>query len=245
MLEPISATTEPTGGFEPAPRVVLFDLDDTLCDYAAARATRLRLAFAAERHPAFGSMSDERRERLVADGLSLQLHGVDHFPELLVRHGIDDPAAADAAMAWCRTNRYHGLELFPDAAAVVRALRTSFTTGRRSIGVVTNGPAEVQRPKIELLGIDQLADFVVISGEFGTAKPDPAIFREALRLASAAPAEAVFVGDSPEFDMAGAKSAGIRTIWVNRGGRDWPSAAPAPDRQVAGLGDLVELLAVV
>ena len=30
---------------EPRPKAVLFDLDDTLCDYAAAREARLRRAF--------------------------------------------------------------------------------------------------------------------------------------------------------------------------------------------------------
>ena len=30
---------------DPRPKAVIFDLDDTLCDYAAARETRLRRAF--------------------------------------------------------------------------------------------------------------------------------------------------------------------------------------------------------
>lgn len=231
------------GGFGSAPRVVLFDLDDTLCDYATARAIRLRLAFAAERHPAFGRLTDDRREQLIDAALALPSHGVDHFPDLLRRHGIDDPAAPAAAMAWYRTNRYHGLALFSDAVDVVQALRHSFAPGRRAIGVVTNGPADVQRPKIDLLGIEQLADFVLISGEFGRAKPEPAIFWEALRLAGAAPADAVFVGDSPEFDMAGARAAGIRAIWINRGDRAWALPEPPPERQIAALAELVELLA--
>ena len=86
----------------------------------------------------------------------------------------------------------------------------------RPIGIVTNGPTEVQRAKLELLGIDRLVDFVLVSEEFGVAKPDPAIFREALRLAGVKPEEAIFVGDSVEFDMAGARAAGIPTVWVNR-----------------------------
>lgn len=243
MPDSTLSANDRASGFGPAPRVVLFDLDDTLCDYASARAGRLRQAFAAERHPAFGPVLDARRDELIAEALALQAHGADHFPDLLLRYGIDDPAAAEAAMEWYRTNRFHGLQLFPDATKTVQALRDTFAPGRRVIGVVTNGPADVQRPKIDLLEIERLADFVVISGEFGSAKPEPPIFHEALRRAGAEAAEAVFVGDSRAFDMAGARAAGIRSIWLNRDGCDWPAAEPPPDRQIAALTELIALLA--
>ncbi len=225
----------------PAPRVILFDLDDTLCDYAGARATRLRLAFAAERHPAFATLPSEARERLLAEAITTSSHGVDHFPELMGRYGIDDRAAAEAAAQWYRSNRYHGLRLFPDVIATVRALRHA-SVGPRPIGIITNGPADVQRPKIELLGVESLVDFIVISGEFGAAKPDPAIFREALRLADASHEAAVFIGDSPEFDIAGAQAAGIRSIWMNRAGREWAATGPPPDGSVGALAELVAML---
>ena len=83
---------------------------------------------------------------------------------------------------------------------------------------------------------------MVISGEFGRAKPDPAIFHEALRLAAASPDEAVFIGDAPEFDIAGAQAAGIRSIWMNRAGQAWAGAARPPDREIAALSDLIPLI---
>jgi FMN hydrolase / 5-amino-6-(5-phospho-D-ribitylamino)uracil phosphatase len=242
MSDSAGRSTRRLGGIGEAPRVVLFDLDDTLCDYASARALRLRLAFSAERHAAFGPTSDLARERLVADALATPSHGVDHFPELLCRHGIDDPMAAEAAMTWYRSHRYEGLRLFSDAEATIQALRQTDGFARRTIGVVTNGPADVQRSKIDLLGVGRFVDFVVISGEFGVAKPDPAIFQEALRLAAADPEEAVFVGDSPEFDIAGARAAGIRPIWLNRSARAWRDASPPPDHQIADLSELIGLL---
>lgn len=228
---------------EPSPRLLLLDLDDTLCDYATARTLRLRIAFGLDGE----SRGAERDvERMIADSLAIQPHGADHFPELFRRHGVDDRTVVDAAMTWYRENRFHGLELFQDAAATVARLRRGRTAGgepfERRLGVVTNGPAEVQRAKVELLGILDLVDFVVISGEFGAWKPDPAIFREALRLGAAEPAEAVFVGDSAEHDVAGARAAGIRAVWMNRTGQPWPSDDPPPEHEVRGLGELVWLL---
>lgn len=229
---------------EPTPRLLLFDLDDTLCDYAAARALRLRIAFGLDADGR-GEAAGRDLDRMIADSLATQAHGVDHFPELFRRHGIADPRAAETAMDWYRANRFHGLALFDDAvAALARLRRIRLPSGEvieRRIGIVTNGPAEVQREKVGLLRVLDLVDFVVISGEFGVWKPDPDIFHEALRLGGVTPREAVFIGDSPEHDMAGARAAGIRAIWMNRSGAAW-GGDPAPDHEVRGLAELVALL---
>ena len=148
-------------------------------------------------------------------------------------------------MAWYRANRFHGLELFVDAMATIAAVREWRGAGgeseRRRIGLVTNGPAEVQREKIGLLGVDRVVDFALVSGELGIWKPDPGIFVEALRLGGAAPEEALFVGDSAEFDIAGAQAVGMRTVWVNRSERPWTVGRP-PDREIGALAELVPML---
>jgi putative hydrolase of the HAD superfamily len=224
----------------PSPRLVLFDLDDTLCDYAGARALRLRIAFtlAMEGRPA-ESVVDV--DRLIEDSLAMHPHGTDHFAELFDRHGIGAEAEAARAAEWYGTNRFHGLELFADAIETLQAVRQALP-GRR-IGLVTNGPTEVQRAKIDLLGVDAHVDFVIISEEFGAWKPDPAIFQEALRLGEADAPDAVFIGDSPDHDMAGARATGIRAIWVNRTGRPWPGEAVPPDQEVPDLATVRGLLA--
>src|SRR5919109_3159761 len=103
----------------PPPRLILFDLDDTLCDYARARALRLRLAFSLDllEVGADGGPKAERDlDHMIADSLAMHPHGCEHFPELFRRPGIADPAIAESASNWYRANRYHGLALFADAA---------------------------------------------------------------------------------------------------------------------------------
>ncbi len=234
----------------PPPKLVLFDLDDTLCDYTGARALRLRLAFSLDLDPEVAGASSVARaerdlDRMVDDSLALHPHGADHFPVLFRRHGILAEGAAEAAMRWYREHRFHGLRLFDDAVSTLAAVRQAGTgAGVQRIGLVTNGPAEVQRAKLELLGVTSLVDFAIVSEEFGAWKPDPSIFREALRLGDATAAEAVFVGDSAEHDMAGAHAAGIRSIWVNRTGRPWSTGAPSPDYEIPDLRSLLPLLGV-
>jgi HAD superfamily hydrolase (TIGR01549 family) len=236
----------------PAVRLVLFDLDDTLCDYAAARAARLRIAFghalaAARRREAraTGALRDPAGDRspdldaLIAASIAIHPHGADHFPELLRPYGVS-PEAAALAVAWYRANRFHGLALFADAIATLEAVRLALPGGR--LGLITNGPADIQRAKIEQLGLAPLVDFALVSGELGIEKPDPAIFREALRRGGAIAAEAIFVGDSPDHDIAGARAAGIRAVWMNRTGRPWPAPLPPPDDEVRDLAAFLALL---
>lgn len=223
---------------EPAPVLVLFDLDDTLCDYASARASRLRTAFGMALAGVPGG-NDVHLDQLIAESLAIHPHASDHFGELLARYGVEDEAAIRAARSWYHTNRFLGLALFADAASILWAIRAALP-GRR-IGLVTNGPAEVQRDKIALLGLAPQVDFAIISGEFGIAKPDPAIFHEALRRGDATAEETIFIGDSPEYDVAGARAAGIPVIWMNRSGIPWPAPSPPP-AEVRSLEEIAVLL---
>ena len=225
---------------DPHPDLVLFDLDDTLCDYAGARVGRLRIAFGlAEEHA--GSALTAPLDDIVAESIRIQPHGVDHFPAMLSTYGIDDPAACDQATKWFIGNRFHGLQLFPDAIETLQAVRAAHP-GRR-IGLVTNGPADVQTAKIELLGLLPYFEFLLISGVFGFWKPDRQIFLEALRLGNATAASAVMIGDSPEHDMAGAEASGIRTIWMNRHASIWPAELPPPTCIAHDLANVRQLLA--
>ena len=50
------------------------------------------------------------------------------------------------------------------------------------------------------------------------------------------------MGDSPEFDMEGARAAGIRRIWMNRAGEPWPLETPAPEIETRTLTELPNIL---
>ncbi len=220
--------------------LVLFDLDDTLCDYASARARRIEYAFrlAAEHD---GVRLPEDLQPLVAESIARHPHGAEHFGELLLPYGISAEAVATGKQ-WFVTHRFYTLELFPDAIATIEAVRAALAN--RKIGVVTNGPTDVQRQKIELLNLQPYVDFFLISDEFGYWKPDREIFDEALRLGSATHRESVFIGDSAEHDIAGAQAAGIPAIWINRNGAAWHLEPPAPTCIARNLADVRAFLGV-
>ena len=223
----------------PSPRLVLFDLDDTLCDYAGARVGRLRRAFgeALEQVPN-GNQVD--LDRMVQESIEVQPHGSDHFGEMLSRYGAGRADLIRRARAWFHANRFLGLQLFPGAAALLDDLRA--LDPAPGIGIVTNGPTDVQTTKLDLLGLRHRIDFALISESFGVPKPDPSIFHAALERGHASAAEAVFIGDAPEFDIFGAHRAGICTVWMDHRRAPWPADLPPPDWRVFDIAGVRALL---
>jgi putative hydrolase of the HAD superfamily len=89
---------------------------------------------------------------------------------------------------------------------------------------------------IERIGLGELLDGAVSSAVAGVAKPDPAVFRAALRVAGCEPEEALFVGDSLENDVRGAEAVGMRGVLLLRDG-----TPPAGAEAIRSLRDLSAL----
>jgi HAD superfamily hydrolase (TIGR01549 family) len=103
--------------------------------------------------------------------------------------------------------------LYPEAEPVLKRL---FNEGY-SLAIVSNAPADTI-DVVERLGLKRYTSAVVISGIVGYTKPNPEIFRIALRDVSCKPEETVHVGDIYEADVEGARNAGITGILIDREG---------------------------
>ena len=103
------------------------------------------------------------------------------------------------------------LELYPDVTPTLTRLEKD----GYSMGLVSNAPPDTGRT-VEALGLSRFLDSVVISGVVGYSKPNPEIFRIALKEVGALPAEAVHVGDLYDADIVGARNAGIRGLLIDR-----------------------------
>ena len=112
----------------------------------------------------------------------------------------------------------------------------------RQLALVTNGIGRVQRSRLDRLGLTEHFETVVISGELGIAKPDPAIFGHALdELGRPATEQVVMVGDNWSSDIQGALNAGVSSIWL-AAGEDPPEPTPASVQVAATLSDVTVLL---
>ncbi len=124
--------------------------------------------------------------------------------------------------------------LFPDAAQTLSSLRAAGL----KLGLITNGSVRMQSSKLKSLVLVPAFDTVLISDAEGVSKPNPEIFRRASERLSTHPEQAVFVGDHPDVDVLGARSAGMKAVW--RRDRTLSRTVEA-DGIIENLGDLLPL----
>jgi putative hydrolase of the HAD superfamily len=111
--------------------------------------------------------------------------------------------------------------------------------GRLALGIVTNGAERLQRAKLEQTGIDGYFDVVVVSEMVGVGKPSPEPFEVAMRALDVGVDEVAMVGNDLSRDIAGARAAGIRPIWVYRPADGWGAGDPGDAERIDDLRRLL------
>jgi putative hydrolase of the HAD superfamily len=91
-------------------------------------------------------------------------------------------------------------------------------------------------------GVETHFQYILVSDEHGWRKPHPRIFTDALSALMAQPGEALFVGDSPQDDIVGAKTAGLDMAWVNARDEALPDGVPEPDYVIRAIPELSTVL---
>ncbi len=101
-------------------------------------------------------------------------------------------------------------KLYPEVLDVLEQLRERF-----QLAVISNFDGRL-RLILQNLGISKYFANVLISSELGADKPDPEIFRRALKLMHLNADEVLHVGDDPERDWKTAKEAGLSIFQLDR-----------------------------
>lgn len=151
------------------------------------------------------------------------------FDVLIEEHGLAIQQAPAAATF--REYELAATRLVTGAREVLSA-----ASAHGPVGIVTNGDGRMQHAKVRRHGLDELVDEVIVSNEVGVRKPRPDIFDIARdRL----PADShVYVGDSYEEDVIGARDAGFEAVHV----RNDDGPALSVDR-LASLGLVLDAAA--
>jgi 2-haloacid dehalogenase len=159
----------------------------------------------------------------------------ERFAQLAIVLGLDaDPIAlADRYVVAMGANG----ELYPGAFAVLEQLAESAT-----LALVTNALSEVQRTRIARTGIASFFAAIVISGEVGPSKPNPAIYDLTFELLNNPQKErALMIGDSLSSDIKGAANFGIATCWYNVNGKT-ASPTDVVTHEITKLEQLLPLI---
>lgn len=220
-------------------RTITLDLDDTLWEIEPVihRAEQRLYAWLGENYPALTTMFSQEDLRVlrrqVVEKHSDRVHDLTFLRHTVLAEAADAAGCTnfvvEEAFAVFDEVR-NDVELFPEARPALVALAERFT-----LIALTNGNACLAK-----IGIDDLFHGHVNAAMAGAAKPARPIFDAAVEAGGASAAETLHVGDHPFFDVHGARAAGLRTVWVNRNGGEWPAEYEAPDLEVRHIGELAE-----
>lgn len=214
-------------------QAVVLDLDGTLLDRRQSFESFVRGQW-----QRFASLQTAGQERYVDALIELDCDGYaprrSLFTGALQRLSLPSDLAEELLKDY-RDGFPNACVLFADAAQTLSRLRASGF----KLGLITNGSLRMQSRKLECLSLGPCFDAILISDAEGISKPDPRIFHRAVERLGTDPAQAVFVGDHPDVDVAGARAAGLRAVWR----RDPKVSRPvAADGVVDELRDLLAWL---
>jgi len=233
-------------------KAVIFDLDGTLCEYRIAPYEAFYSALEASgsagmlaSHPdifnsenfksQIKSVWDESTERAKQGEVNLFPYGAstEGVRRLLVQAGVEDEAElANHQQSYLKRMVEH-LHFLDGAERVIHQLKENY-----KVGLITNGPSELQWGKINHLNIKNWFDGIIVSDDLGIRKPDPRIYETLLAELNVSANEAAYVGDTLQYDMLGAHNAGLTSVWVNQH-KTYDPAFPKPDHEIKQLDELL------
>ena len=205
-------------------KLVIFDLDDTLIDFASTRlvahdllaevladegiavAPFLQACVEVDR-PLFVQFEQGR--------LTRQEYRMRRFADPFDRLGL---MPRDGLVA--QLNRVFmdcvndSPKLYDDAWPTLERLRRDGL----QLAILTNGPADGQRRKLVATGLGEAVDHVAIGEEAGVSKPNPQAYLRVAEHLGKAPGECLMVGDSLALDYQGALAAGLQAVLLDRAG---------------------------
>jgi len=220
-------------------RAIAFDLDNTLWDVEPVleRAEQCLAAWLQEHCPRL-ALSREQLRAAREQLARREPHNAHDLSYLRVatltaharEHGYDERVALDAFEVFLAARNV--VEIFPDVAPALSRLRQ-----RYALASLSNGNADLAR-----IGLDHIFNVSLNARQIGAAKPHPRCFERLAGELALDPAAIAYVGDDPQLDVAAARAAGLRTVWMNRRALPWPAELPPADLTVRDCAQLAAVL---
>jgi putative hydrolase of the HAD superfamily len=203
-------------------RHLFFDLDRTLWDFDAAAEVafekiyeqyhlkELGIPSAHEFHEVYHPLNEQLWELYREDKITKEDLNRTRFLKPLEHYGIHDEELADHLSEDYVYWSPRIVRLVPGTMELLEYLRPKY-----HLHLITNGFQEVQHTKLSGSGMEPYFETLTVSEEVGVKKPNPEIFRYALRKACATAEESLVIGDEMAVDIDGARAAGIDQIFFN------------------------------
>lgn len=181
-------------------KALVLDLDDTL--YA-----EIDFLYSGYKHIAM-RLEPEDWKPLFDHLVKLYHHGENAFQYLTDKYQVELTTLLD----WYRHHQPE-IKLFNNTQEILTKLSKDY-----KLAVITDGRSITQRNKLKALDLENKLDFVVISEEIGSEKPDPKNF---LSVQDALQCEKyIYIGDNPKKDFVTPNKLGWETICLRDKGNN-------------------------
>jgi putative hydrolase of the HAD superfamily len=225
---------------------LFFDLDRTLWDFDAAAEVAFERIYekyglkqrgvpsAHDFHMVYHPLNERLWELYRADQITKEELNRVRFLKPLEHYGIHDVELADRLSEDYVYWSPRIVRLVPGTMELLDYLKPKY-----HLHLITNGFQEVQHIKLGGSGLEPYFETRTVSEEVGVKKPNPEIFRYALRKAGALPEESLMIGDEMAVDIDGARAAGLDTLLFN------PTGAPVDGERTYEVKELREIMGIL
>jgi putative hydrolase of the HAD superfamily len=187
-------------------KALLFDLDDTLYrekDFVEsgyrAVARYISARFGCDYHQFYSTMIDAH-----------DIHGRQMVMTVVKEMFPHTSISIDNLVSIYRDHRPE-IQMYPGYLDLLRELSHSY-----QLGIITDGMPEVQESKVRALRVEGVMDNIIYTWKYGEEKqkPHPLSFELMLKSLQTEASNALYVGDNPSKDCAGAHRAGIKFVHI-------------------------------
>jgi HAD superfamily hydrolase (TIGR01509 family) len=222
------------------PRIVLFDIGETLLDSEAQMAALAEVHRRVLTDHGFVLTLDEYEQidkRMIQTFVPSAMHAITWYfakPDVDLFNRI-----TSQLRSFYPEIRKHPMCLYPGVKQILSEL-----SGKFVLALAANAPGSI-RDTLRNFGVLDYFTYTDVSGDMNVKKPDPRFFDRILSRAGVKPDEAVIVGDRLDNDIIPSKSTGMKTIWVRQGryrGLEPRTPDEIPDETVLSIADVPEAL---
>jgi putative hydrolase of the HAD superfamily len=216
---------------------IIFDLDDTLyneIDYLNSAYKEIAL-FIAEK-----SRGSIIAENIYNDLRFFYSRKKDAFLEIISKYNLKNILKEDLLKLY--RNHYPSINLTSENENLLKQLKAN----GYKLGLITDGRSIQQRNKIKALNIEKYFEYILISEEFGTEKPNPANFNFFVELFGES--SFFYVADNVSKDFIAPNIMGWQTICLIDNGKNIHkqqfeiSEAYLPHFKIQNLVEIVNLI---
>ena len=200
---------------------IFFDLDHTLWDFETNSKNAITELFTEFNLDSFGFSIDEYFPiYLRCNDYCWEKYRNNEMNKDLLRHqrfylSLKDFGVVDRQLAKKIGKRY--VDMSPTKTALMPGTIEilDYLAPKYPLHIITNGFEEVQFLKMRNTGIEKYFTKVITSEKVGQRKPEPKIFKYALKKTNCQAENALMIGDNLEVDIKGAHKVGLQVIWYN------------------------------